>query len=93
LLIVYTYLAHPLACAAALEVQRIIKEERLLEQVRSLGQVLHQKLTERFGNHRHQSLHELVQRANRLGGALSDAASSSRVSVDSFPQTRPLVVA
>src|SRR5689334_18768420 len=49
----HTYLAHPLACAVALEVQRIIKEERLLEQVRSLGQDLHQKLTERFGNHRH----------------------------------------
>jgi adenosylmethionine-8-amino-7-oxononanoate aminotransferase len=49
----HTYLAHPLACAAALEVQRIIKEERLLEQVRFLGQVLQQKLTERFGNHRH----------------------------------------
>src|SRR5262249_26568968 len=39
----HTYLAHPMACAAALEVQRIIKEERMLEQVRSLGQVLQQK--------------------------------------------------
>src|SRR5215831_6124317 len=49
----HTYLAHPMACAAALEVQRIIKEEGLLDQVRSLGQMLEQKLTERFGNHRH----------------------------------------
>jgi adenosylmethionine-8-amino-7-oxononanoate aminotransferase len=49
----HTYLAHPMACAAALEVQRIIKEERLLEHVGSLGQVLERKLTERFGNHRH----------------------------------------
>jgi adenosylmethionine-8-amino-7-oxononanoate aminotransferase len=49
----HTYLAHPMACAAALEVQKIIKEEGLLDQVRSLGQILEQKLTERFGNHRY----------------------------------------
>jgi len=49
----HTYLAHPLACAAALEVQRIIREEGLLEQVTSLGKVLEEKLTERFANHRH----------------------------------------
>src|SRR5262249_50536119 len=49
----HTYLAHPSACAAALEVQRIIKEGRLLEQVKSLGHLLEQELTERFGNHRH----------------------------------------
>jgi len=49
----HTYLAHPLACAAALEVQRIIAEERLLERVRDLGGHLERRLTERFGNHRH----------------------------------------
>jgi adenosylmethionine-8-amino-7-oxononanoate aminotransferase len=49
----HTYLAHPLACTAALEVQRIISEEGLLEQVKSLGYLLEQTLTERFGNHRH----------------------------------------
>jgi adenosylmethionine-8-amino-7-oxononanoate aminotransferase len=49
----HTYLAHPLACAAALEVQRIIDEERLLERVRDLGSTLERRLTERFGNHRH----------------------------------------
>jgi adenosylmethionine-8-amino-7-oxononanoate aminotransferase len=49
----HTYLAHPLACAAALEVQRIIAEEKLLERVRDLGRHLEQRLTERFGNHRH----------------------------------------
>jgi adenosylmethionine-8-amino-7-oxononanoate aminotransferase len=49
----HTYLAHPLACAAALEVQRIIGEERLLERVRDLGGHLERRLTERFGNHRH----------------------------------------
>jgi len=41
----HTYLAHPLACAAALEVQRIIGEEKLLERVRALGIHLEQRLT------------------------------------------------
>ena len=49
----HTYLAHPLACAAALEVQRIIDEDKLLERVRDLGGTLERRLTERFGNHRH----------------------------------------
>jgi adenosylmethionine-8-amino-7-oxononanoate aminotransferase len=49
----HTYLAHPLACAAALEVQRIIADEKLLDQVRERGRQLERRLTERFGNHRH----------------------------------------
>jgi adenosylmethionine-8-amino-7-oxononanoate aminotransferase len=49
----HTYLAHPLACAAALEVQKIIGEEHLLDRVKDLGNHLERRLTERFGNHRH----------------------------------------
>jgi adenosylmethionine-8-amino-7-oxononanoate aminotransferase len=49
----HTYLAHPLACAAALEVQKIISEEHLLDRVRDLGHHLERRLTDRFGNHRH----------------------------------------
>jgi adenosylmethionine-8-amino-7-oxononanoate aminotransferase len=49
----HTYLAHPMACAAALEVQRVISEEKLLDQVKELGRHLERRLTERFGNHRH----------------------------------------
>jgi adenosylmethionine-8-amino-7-oxononanoate aminotransferase len=49
----HTYLAHPLACAAALEVQRVIAEEKLLDRVTQLGTHLEKRLTERFGNHRH----------------------------------------
>jgi adenosylmethionine-8-amino-7-oxononanoate aminotransferase len=49
----HTYLAHPLACAAALEVQRVIYEEKLLDRVKELGRYLEHRLTERFGNHRH----------------------------------------
>src|ERR1700743_3297232 len=49
----HTYLAHPLACAAALEVQRVIAEEELLDRVNELGPDLEKRLIERFGNHRH----------------------------------------
>jgi adenosylmethionine-8-amino-7-oxononanoate aminotransferase len=49
----HTYLAHPLACAAALEVQKIIADEKLLDRVKELGKHLERRLTERFGNHRH----------------------------------------
>jgi adenosylmethionine-8-amino-7-oxononanoate aminotransferase len=49
----HTYLAHPLACAAALEVQRVIEDEQLLDRVKTLGAQLERRLTERFGNHRH----------------------------------------
>ena len=49
----HTYLAHPIACAAALAVQRVIREDGLLEQVRTLGERLEHRLTERLGNHRH----------------------------------------
>ena len=49
----HTYQAHPVACAAALEVQRIIRDDNLLDNVRAMGARLESALTERFGNHRH----------------------------------------
>jgi adenosylmethionine-8-amino-7-oxononanoate aminotransferase len=49
----HTYLAHPLACAAALEVQQVIRDEKLLNRVKERAKQLEQRLTERFGNHRH----------------------------------------
>ena len=49
----HTYQAHPVACAAALEVQRIIRGDGLLDNVRTMGARLETGLTERFGNHRH----------------------------------------
>ncbi len=48
----HTYLAHPVACAAALAVQQVIREEGLLAQVRERGGVLEHLLAERLGNHR-----------------------------------------
>ena len=71
----HTYLAHPLACAAALEVQQVIDDEKLLDRVRTLGAQLERRLTERFGNHRHvgdirgrglfQAIELVVDRATR----------------------------
>ena len=49
----HTYLAHPVACAAALAVQQVIAEDGLLAQVRERGALLSRLLTERFGNQRH----------------------------------------
>ncbi|NJM33922.1 MAG: aspartate aminotransferase family protein [Rhodomicrobium sp.] len=49
----HTYIGHPVACAAALEVQRVIRRDNLLENVRKLGGVLADRLQERFGNHHH----------------------------------------
>jgi adenosylmethionine-8-amino-7-oxononanoate aminotransferase len=49
----HTYLAHPVACAAALAVQEVIARDGLLERVRMLGARLEAGLTERFGNHGH----------------------------------------
>jgi adenosylmethionine-8-amino-7-oxononanoate aminotransferase len=47
----HTYLGHPLACAAALAVQRVIKRDALLDNVKAMGTRLHRRLSERFGNH------------------------------------------
>ncbi len=47
----HTYMGHPLACAAALAVQRVIRRDNLLENVRRQGNYLSRRLGERFGNH------------------------------------------
>jgi adenosylmethionine-8-amino-7-oxononanoate aminotransferase len=48
-----TYQAHPVACAGALAVQRVIRDDGLLANVRAMAPVLEHALTERFGNHAH----------------------------------------
>jgi adenosylmethionine-8-amino-7-oxononanoate aminotransferase len=47
----HTYMGHPLACAAALAVQRVIRRDDLLANVRVQGAYLSRRLKERFGNH------------------------------------------
>ncbi len=49
----HTYQAHPLACAAALAVQQVIREDDLLANVRAMGARLEAGLTDRLGNHAH----------------------------------------
>jgi adenosylmethionine-8-amino-7-oxononanoate aminotransferase len=49
----HTYLAHPMSCAAALAVQQVIAEEKLLDNVKVMGARLGERMTERFGNHAH----------------------------------------
>jgi len=48
-----TYQGHPVACAAALEVQRIIREHGLLANVRQMGTLLETLLKQKLGNHPH----------------------------------------
>ncbi|KAJ6262493.1 hypothetical protein Dda_3303 [Drechslerella dactyloides] len=44
----YTYQAHALACAAALSVQKIMKRDRVLDNVRKMGDLLFRLLRERL---------------------------------------------
>ncbi|WP_186264476.1 aspartate aminotransferase family protein [Burkholderia gladioli] len=47
----HTYIGHATACAAALEVQRVIADEGLLDNVRERGEQLRAQLRERFADH------------------------------------------
>ncbi len=49
----HTYLGHPLACAAALAVQRVIRDDELLPRVREHGARLDALLRQRLGEHPH----------------------------------------
>lgn len=49
----HTYTGHVTACAAALAVQKAIREEDLLANVRRQGALLAERLHGRFGNHWH----------------------------------------
>ncbi|KAJ9297204.1 hypothetical protein DTO271G3_4497 [Paecilomyces variotii] len=46
-----TYQGHPVSCAAALAVQRIIQEQNLLENVRKMGALLESQLRSRLADH------------------------------------------
>lgn len=49
----YTYMAHPVACAAALAVQRIVADDGLLDNVTARGIQLRNLLRERLADHPH----------------------------------------
>jgi len=47
----HTYIGHATACAAALAVQKVFARDKLIEQVRTRGAYLEQRLRETFANH------------------------------------------
>jgi adenosylmethionine-8-amino-7-oxononanoate aminotransferase len=49
----HTYVGHPLACAAALAVQRVIRRDGLLDNVQARGKQLDHALRDRLGAHPH----------------------------------------
>ena len=49
----HTYMAHPMAAAAGLAVQEVIRRDRLLGNVKAMGERLDERLRQRFGNHHH----------------------------------------
>src|SRR5689334_8811362 len=49
----HTYQGHPIACAAALAVQQVIRDDGLLQRVREQGALLQARLSERFAAHPH----------------------------------------
>jgi hypothetical protein len=49
----HTYMGHPAACAAALAVQRAVRDRGLLARVRELGAGLERRLRAAFGGHPH----------------------------------------
>ncbi len=49
----HTYMGHPMAAAAGLAVQEVIRRDGLLENVVAMGNYLERCLAERLGNHHH----------------------------------------
>lgn len=49
----HTYMGHPMAAAAGLAVQHVIRRENLLANVMTMGEELERQLTDRLGNHHH----------------------------------------
>nr|WP_255696032.1 aspartate aminotransferase family protein [Shinella sp. NM-101] len=49
----HTYMGHPMAAAAGLAVQQVIRRENLLANVVAMGDELERQLTDRLGNHHH----------------------------------------
>jgi adenosylmethionine-8-amino-7-oxononanoate aminotransferase len=49
----HTFQNHPVSCAAALAVQNIIRDDNLLENVRTKGRILETKLRKRLSGHRY----------------------------------------
>jgi adenosylmethionine-8-amino-7-oxononanoate aminotransferase len=49
----HTYIGHPVACAAALAVQKVLKRDALVERCARQGEKLYERLADAFGKHEH----------------------------------------
>jgi len=49
----HTYMGHPMAAAAGLAVQKVIRDDKLLDNVQAMGVELRQQLHAAFGQHAH----------------------------------------
>jgi adenosylmethionine-8-amino-7-oxononanoate aminotransferase len=49
----HTYMGHPMAAAAALAVQKVVRRDALVANVAAMGGELERQLLERLGNHHH----------------------------------------
>jgi adenosylmethionine-8-amino-7-oxononanoate aminotransferase len=49
----HTYMGHPIAAAAALAVQTVVRRDALVANVAAMGGELERQLLDRFGNHHH----------------------------------------
>lgn len=49
----HTYMGHPMAAAAGLAVQEVIRRDGLLDNVKAMGARLDERLQQRFDNHHH----------------------------------------
>jgi adenosylmethionine-8-amino-7-oxononanoate aminotransferase len=49
----HTYMGHPMAAAAGLAVQKVIRRDNLLGNVMAMGEDLERQLLDRLGNHHH----------------------------------------
>uniref|UniRef100_A0A093V9B1 Putative aminotransferase n=1 Tax=Talaromyces marneffei PM1 TaxID=1077442 RepID=A0A093V9B1_TALMA len=49
----HTYQGHPVSCAAAVAVQKVIEKENLVENVRMMGALLEEELRSRLSDHPH----------------------------------------
>jgi adenosylmethionine-8-amino-7-oxononanoate aminotransferase len=80
----HTYIGHSVAAAAALEVQKVIEEEDLIQRVRDMGEKLKQRLDAQFGAHPH--VDDIRGRGLLLAIELVDDRESKRP----FPAKRKL---
>lgn len=84
LMLGHTYMAHPISCAAALAVQKIIHRDGLLDNVRHMGSYLKQGLKQTFGDHAH------VGDIRGNGLMLALELVTDKQSKTPFPNTRHL---